>query len=468
MFCDDLTFDAGEPGYKALKVMLDGSIAGGAGNVVIYATSNRRHLLPEYFSENLETKHVGEEVHPGESVEEKISLSERFGLWISFYPFAQDDYLAAVAGWLAHFGVKPAGDRARGRRAHARGAAVGAAARVAQRPRRVAVREEPRGRAGAEVAPAVSGGLVRVAAAVLLRPDGQVLLAQRPPGKAYAGYWEFPGGKLEAGETPRAALARELNEELGIDVRRASPWLVQEFVYPHAHVELHFFRVYAWDGELHGHDGQAFAWQVPGRYTVAPLLPANTRILSALELPAVYGITCAADSDEDAFLARAARAFADGLRLVQLRDKEWPRARRLAFARRLVPLAHRHGARVLWNGTADDARDGAMRRRALDGRDARRGARASRRPDRGGVVPHARRSCARRRGSVSTSRCLAPSRRRRRTRTPRRSAGTDLPRASRKPAFPCMRSAASPPRTLDRAIACGAQGVALRRGAWPA
>jgi len=108
VFCDDLTFDAGEAGYKALKVMLDGSIAGAASNVLIYATSNRRHLLPEYFAENLETKHVGEEVHPGESVEEKISLSERFGLWVSFYPFAQDDYLAAVAGWLAHFGVKPA------------------------------------------------------------------------------------------------------------------------------------------------------------------------------------------------------------------------------------------------------------------------------------------------------------------------------------------------------------------------
>ena len=105
VFCDDLTFDAGEAGYKALKVMLDGTIAGAAGNVVIYATSNRRHLLPEYFSENLETKHVGEEVHPGESVEEKISLSERFGLWISFYPFAQDDYLAAVERWLGHFGV---------------------------------------------------------------------------------------------------------------------------------------------------------------------------------------------------------------------------------------------------------------------------------------------------------------------------------------------------------------------------
>jgi len=108
VFCDDLTFDAGEPGYKALKVMLDGSIAGASGNVVVYATSNRRHLLPEYFIENLETKHVGEEVHPGESVEEKISLSERFGLWISFYPFSQDDYLAAVEAWLAHFGAKPA------------------------------------------------------------------------------------------------------------------------------------------------------------------------------------------------------------------------------------------------------------------------------------------------------------------------------------------------------------------------
>jgi predicted AAA+ superfamily ATPase len=108
VFCDDLTFDAGEPGYKALKVMLDGTIAAAPTNVLIYATSNRRHLLPEYMSENLETKHIGDEVHPGESVEEKISLSERFGLWISFYPFTQDDYLAAVAGWLDAFGIHAA------------------------------------------------------------------------------------------------------------------------------------------------------------------------------------------------------------------------------------------------------------------------------------------------------------------------------------------------------------------------
>jgi len=105
VYCDDLTFDAGEPGYKALKVMLDGTIAAPSPNMLIYATSNRRHLIPEYFSENLETTHVDGEVHPGESIEEKISLSERFGLWITFYPFSQDDYLAAAASWLSAFGV---------------------------------------------------------------------------------------------------------------------------------------------------------------------------------------------------------------------------------------------------------------------------------------------------------------------------------------------------------------------------
>jgi len=202
----------------------------------------------------------------------------------------------------------------------------------------------------------VSGAVVRVAAAVLLRPDGRVLLAQRPPGKPYAGYWEFPGGKLEPDETPRAALDRELAEELGIAVIHASPWFVQEFVYPHAHVELHFFRVDAWRGELVGHDGQAFAWQVPGRYDVAPLLPANTRILEALELPPVYGITNAEDGDEASFLAEVDRAFARGLRLVQVRDKSWPLVRRLALAREVLVRARRHGARVLWNGSVDEAR----------------------------------------------------------------------------------------------------------------
>ena len=109
VFCDDLSFDEGEPGYKALKSILDGSIAAATPNVLIYATSNRRHLLPEYLKDNLSYTHTDDgEVHPGEVIEEKISLSERFGLWVSFYPFSQDEYLAIVAQWLASLGVDAA------------------------------------------------------------------------------------------------------------------------------------------------------------------------------------------------------------------------------------------------------------------------------------------------------------------------------------------------------------------------
>ena len=106
VFCDDLSFDEGEPGYKALKSILDGSIAAATPNVLVYATSNRRHLLPEYMKDNLSYTHTDDgEVHPGEVIEEKISLSERFGLWVSFYPFSQDEYLAIVAQWLSSLGV---------------------------------------------------------------------------------------------------------------------------------------------------------------------------------------------------------------------------------------------------------------------------------------------------------------------------------------------------------------------------
>ncbi len=104
VFCDDLSFEASDPGYKALKVVLDGSVSATSANVLVYATSNRRHLMPEYMQENLEFKHVGDELHPGETSEEKISLSERFGLWVSFYPFDQDEYLDIVSHWLEHFG----------------------------------------------------------------------------------------------------------------------------------------------------------------------------------------------------------------------------------------------------------------------------------------------------------------------------------------------------------------------------
>ena len=109
IYCDDLSFEDGEAGYKALKSILDGSVSAASPNVLIYATSNRRHLLPEYMKDNLGYTHTDDgEVHPGEAVEEKISLSERFGLWVSFYPFSQDEYLAIVGQWLASFGVTPA------------------------------------------------------------------------------------------------------------------------------------------------------------------------------------------------------------------------------------------------------------------------------------------------------------------------------------------------------------------------
>jgi hypothetical protein len=108
IFCDDLSFEAGETAYKALKSVLDGSVAAPPDNVLIYATSNRRHLMPEYFSENLETHTVNDEIRPGETTEEKVSLSDRFGLWISFYPFSQDDYLAVFQHWARELGVADA------------------------------------------------------------------------------------------------------------------------------------------------------------------------------------------------------------------------------------------------------------------------------------------------------------------------------------------------------------------------
>lgn len=198
---------------------------------------------------------------------------------------------------------------------------------------------------------------IEVAAAVVLRDDGRFLLAQRPPGKPYAGYWEFPGGKVEDGESSRTALSRELREELGIEVEQAHPWITRDYDYPHAAVRLRFFRVCAWRGELHGKEAQQFAWQSPLAYTVSPLLPANGPVLRALALPLVYGITHAAALGADAFLRRAERALAGGLRLIQFREKALGETGQRELASRVVELAHRYGARFLVNGTPELARE---------------------------------------------------------------------------------------------------------------
>lgn len=199
-----------------------------------------------------------------------------------------------------------------------------------------------------------------VAAAVIERraADGatEFLLGQRAPGTFYPGYWEFPGGKVEPGETAHAALLRELYEELGIEALRADPWLRREHVYEHAHVRLNFFRVRDWRGELHDHVHSALAWQRAAALTVSPMLPANAPVFAALALPDFYAITHAAEIGIDAQLLALARALEGGLQLVQLREPGLDAARRAAFVHAAVDLCHQYGGRALVNGDAALAR----------------------------------------------------------------------------------------------------------------
>lgn len=195
-----------------------------------------------------------------------------------------------------------------------------------------------------------NSSITDVAVGVVQRTDGRVLLAERPAGKPWAGYWEFPGGKIEAGEDPRAALTRELHEELGIELDRGCPWITLEYAYPEKRVRLHFFRVQAWHGTPHGREGQHLAWEDPQAIGVQPLLPANEKILQALRLPALYGITRAGHHGVAAFLPRLEAALARGLRLIQVREPDMDADTLRGFAREVVALAHRHGARVLVNG----------------------------------------------------------------------------------------------------------------------
>ena len=209
----------------------------------------------------------------------------------------------------------------------------------------------------------IEAQLTRVSAAVILLAAGtEYLLAQRPPGKAYAGYWEFPGGKVEPGENFAEALVRELQEELGITVTAMTPWITRHFIYPHAAVEIRFFRVTAWTGNLHPHEHTDTTWlgtrwmaggQGLEQMPVSPVLPANTPILRALALPSVYAVTHAAVAGVEPELARLERMRP---LLVQVREKTLPENERLAFACEVVNLVHRYGGHVLLNGTVAEAR----------------------------------------------------------------------------------------------------------------
>jgi 8-oxo-dGTP diphosphatase len=195
--------------------------------------------------------------------------------------------------------------------------------------------------------------IVHVAAAVITRPDGSFLVGQRAADTFYPGYWEFPGGKVEAGETPRDALIRELHEELDMEVLEAWPWLTREHIYEHAHVNLHFFEVPAWRGEIHDRVHAALSWQQAATMDVEPMLPANGPIIKALRLPRRMGITQAAEIGIDTQLARLDHALAGGLRLVQIREPGLSPPDREAFARAVLARTRAAGAIALINDDVD-------------------------------------------------------------------------------------------------------------------
>lgn len=214
---------------------------------------------------------------------------------------------------------------------------------------------------------------VEVVAAVIERRDGRFLLAQRPSGKVYSGWWEFPGGKVEAGERPRDALARELQEELGIDLVEAYPWVTRVHSYEHATVRLNFFRVKAWSGDPHPREGQSIQWQEPGLQTVEPMLPANAPILAALTLPQTYAITDAQRVGTGLQLTRLEARLHSGLRLVGVREPGMDAAQRARFTGDVIAMAHQFGARVIVkpggeHPEADGVHYGARDLLALTGR----------------------------------------------------------------------------------------------------
>jgi 8-oxo-dGTP diphosphatase len=194
----------------------------------------------------------------------------------------------------------------------------------------------------------VADEITEVAAAVIERP-GEFLLAQRPEGKPYPGYWEFPGGKIEAGEDARAALVRELDEELGIEVREATPWITRVYAYTHATVRLHFFKVTRWEGEPRPLEDQAIRWQRVQAPDVSPMLPANAPVLAALALPSIMVVSNAAALGIDAWIARLSERLTAEHLIVQIREKGMPHQRLQHLVSRTLARTEPFGSRVVVN-----------------------------------------------------------------------------------------------------------------------
>lgn len=197
--------------------------------------------------------------------------------------------------------------------------------------------------------------VIEVAVAIMVKPNGEYLLASRPDGKGWAGWWEFPGGKVESGELPEAALARELQEELAVTPTSIQSWIKRRYYYPATKddvaktVLLYFFFVRAWRGELKPLEGQALAWQHPQHLSVDPVLPANAPIMHALSFPEVYAISNASEMGEEAFLVALKEQLKQGLSLIQVREKQMEQDALAAFASQVQVLAQPYDARVIIN-----------------------------------------------------------------------------------------------------------------------
>jgi len=306
---------------------------------------------------------------------------------------------------------------------------------------------------------------VDVAVAVLIRSDGAALLAQRPESRVYSGYWEFPGGKIEPGEPVPEALRREVREELGIEIERAYPWITRVFIYPHAKVRLHFYRVYAWRGEPHALEHQAIAWQRPDAIELDPLLPANGPVIRSLMLPPEYAITRAGELGIEPFLSRLEARLRGGLKLIQVREKALGHQAAEEFARRVTALAHAHGAKVLVNSDAALAREVGADGVHLTAEQLRS---ASAGPD----FPWCGASCH----SIEELRraealgidfvVLGPVRA-----TPSHPNAVSLGwerfrEIAAGAAMPVYALGGIVPRDLEQALSCGAHGIAMVRGSW--
>ena len=306
---------------------------------------------------------------------------------------------------------------------------------------------------------------VDVAVAVLIRSDGAALLARRPETKVYAGYWEFPGGKIEPGEPVREALRREIREELGIEIERAYPWITRVFVYPHAKVRLHFYRVYAWRGEPRAVEHQAIAWQRPDAIELDPLLPANGPVIRSLMLPSEYAITRAGEIGLEPLLSRLEARLRGGLKLIQIREKTLAPRTAAEFAQRVVALAHAHGAKVLVNSDSALAHENGADGVHLTAEQLRN---ATARPDFPlcGASCHSSEELQRAEALRVDFAVLGPVRA-----TPSHPDAVPLGwerfrEIAADAAVPVYALGGIVPRDLEQALSCGAHGIAMVRGSW--